>query len=56
MNELTNMGGYGVFVWSAYFITLLVFALNIFLTFFENRQVKKIFKKYLTLTKNQYEP
>ncbi len=56
MANWINMGGYGVFVWAAYFITFMVFMLNIFFIILEKKQVKKNFKQYLTHIKNQYEP
>lgn len=41
-NEIFLMGGYGAYVWSAYGITLAVFAINIFLSFNEKKKIKKI--------------
>lgn len=39
-----NMQGHGVYVWSAYGITLAVFIINIIFTFKEKRQIKRILK------------
>lgn len=42
-----SMGGYGMYVWSAYGITLMVFAIHLVLTLKEKRRVKKFIKDYL---------
>jgi len=47
MNELFNMGGYGWYVWPAYGITLVVFALNMMMSYQENRKIKKIIQNHL---------
>jgi heme exporter protein CcmD len=47
-----NMGGYGLYVWSAYGITFLVFGFNLFLFAREKKQVKKILQRYLTSRKS----
>lgn len=47
LNHIIFMGGYGVFVWSAYFLTLVVFCLNVFFTFKEKKYIKKYIKRYL---------
>ncbi len=39
------MGGYAAFVWSAWGITVSVFAVNIFLSVHERNQVKKILQR-----------
>ena len=45
--QLFEMGGYGIYIWTTYSITLLVFALNLFFSFQEKRRVKKIIQHYL---------
>jgi heme exporter protein CcmD len=47
VDQLISMGGYGLYVWTAYGITLSVFAINIGLVFLEKARVKKISKHYL---------
>lgn len=47
LNQIINMGGYGIYVWSAYFITLTVFAINLLLTLNEKKQIKNIIRHYL---------
>lgn len=47
INHLVNMGGYGCYVWPAYFITLCVFGFNFFLFFREKKQIKKILQRLL---------
>ncbi|MDR3491958.1 MAG: heme exporter protein CcmD [Gammaproteobacteria bacterium] len=42
-----SMGGYGYYVWSAYFITLFVFGINLFPIFFEKIKIKKIIREHL---------
>jgi heme exporter protein CcmD len=41
------MGGYGAYVWTAYGITLLAFAINLVLGWREKIQVRKIIRQYL---------
>ena len=41
-NEIFNMGGYGVYVWSAYSLALFVFGMNLYLVMSEKRKVKKM--------------
>jgi heme exporter protein CcmD len=48
LNHLISMGGYGAFVWPAYFITLAVFGLNIILTLKEKRHIIKKLKLRLS--------
>ncbi len=43
---MLTMGGYGAFVWTAYFITVFVFGINLFATARERHQVKKIIRQY----------
>ena len=50
MNEFLNMGGYGIYVWSAYGITFFIFAVNLFLSLQEKKQIKKIIRHYLAQT------
>jgi heme exporter protein CcmD len=47
INHVLAMGGYGVYVWSAYAITLTVFGVNLFVSYREHRHVKKTVKHYL---------
>lgn len=46
-NVLT-MGGYGLYVWTTYSLTLLVFGINVFASFRERKQVKNILRGYLS--------
>ena len=46
-NQVFDMGGYGIYIWTTYSITLLVFALNLLFSFQEKRRVKKIIQHYL---------
>ncbi len=45
-NDLFNMGGYELYVWSAYLITLIVFLLNLLMALREKKQIKKIPSHY----------
>lgn len=47
ITQFLNMDGYGIYVWPAYCITLLIFVINIALTLQEKRQIKKIISQYL---------
>lgn len=47
MSSFFNMGGFGIYVWPAYGITLAVFALNIGLALLEKRKIKKIISEYV---------
>lgn len=51
MNEWFSMGGYSMYVWPAYCITLIVFGLNIALSIREKNQVKKILQHYFSQPK-----
>lgn len=44
LNQLLTMGGYGIYVWPAYGITLCVFVINLFLTYKEKKQIKNLIK------------
>lgn len=46
-DHLFLMGGYGIYVWPAYSITLFVFAINFFATFQEKHRIKKIVRQYI---------
>ena len=46
INQIISMGGYGIYVWPAYCITLGVLGLNLLTTFFEKRRVKNFVKNY----------
>lgn len=50
INHLFSMGGYGVYVWTTYSITLIVFGINLLTTLREKREVKKILKNLHTET------
>jgi heme exporter protein CcmD len=47
LGAVFNMGGYGVYVWTAYGLTLLAFGINLFLSLREKRQVRKTLQRYL---------
>ena len=47
INQILAMGGYGAYVWSAYAITLIVFGINLFVSFREQRRIKKTIRNYL---------
>lgn len=47
LTSILHMGGYGMYVWPAYCITLLVFSINLFITFQEKRAIKKTLKKWV---------
>lgn len=51
LSDLFFMHGYGLYVWPAYTITLLVFGINIFNTVNEKRQTTKRIKHYLAANK-----
>ena len=53
INELINMGGYGVYVWSAYAITLSVFGIIFIATLRERKQVNKKVQHYLKRQANE---
>jgi heme exporter protein CcmD len=46
LHDLFAMGNYGTYVWSAYGITLAVFSLNVFLSYREQKKVRKIYQQY----------
>jgi heme exporter protein CcmD len=48
IHHILMMGGYGVYVWSAYAITLTVFVINFVASYREHRRIKKTIKHYLT--------
>lgn len=48
LKHIFDMGHYGVYVWSAYAITLFIFGINIFSVFREKKQLQKFIKHYLT--------
>jgi heme exporter protein CcmD len=47
LTELLHMGGYGVYVWTAYSMTLLVFGINFLAAWNEKRKTKKIVQQFL---------
>jgi len=42
IHQLFSMGGYGLYVWPAYCVTLFVFGFNLFLFAREKKQIKKM--------------
>ena len=48
MNQWLDMGGYGIYVWPAYCITLLVFGINFLKPYLERNRIKKIIIRYWT--------
>lgn len=46
MHNFFWMGGYGWYVWPAYFITLSVFGINLWVTFFEKKRIRQFVKNY----------
>lgn len=50
LNEIISMGGYGLYVWTAYSITLLVFGMNLFTAIREKKRVKKTLRHYFSQT------
>lgn len=46
MTEFLAMGGYGNYVWSAYGLTLLVLAVNVFAARMRNQNARKEIRKY----------
>jgi heme exporter protein CcmD len=48
IQQILAMGGYGMYVWSAYAITLTVFGINLVASVREHRRVKKTIRHYLT--------
>jgi heme exporter protein CcmD len=47
MNSVLAMGGYGLYVWTAYGITLVVFGMNLLISFRENSRIKKMIRQQL---------
>ena len=45
LNEFFTMGGYALYVWTAYGLTLCVFGINVWLIFSEKRRINKIIKQ-----------
>jgi heme exporter protein CcmD len=52
LHDVVAMGNYGVYVWSAYGITLAVFALNLAMNYREMKIVRKIFQQQHTGTES----
>jgi heme exporter protein CcmD len=46
-HDLFAMGNYGVYVWTAYACTIVVFGINILVGYRESRAVKKIIRHYV---------
>jgi heme exporter protein CcmD len=55
LSQFVSMGGYSLYVWPAYFITLLVFGINIFFTLNEKKHIKKLIKHYFLQTQKHHE-
>lgn len=47
IGQLFAMGGYGPYVWSAYSITFLIFAVILFLSRYEKKRIRKLYQQYL---------
>jgi heme exporter protein CcmD len=45
-HQIIVMGGYGIYVWPTYAITLSVFAMNVLMSFHEKKQIKKMINQY----------
>lgn len=52
LSEFFNMGGYAVFVWSSYGLTLVVLVLNWLLPFQQHKQYLKKLKRQYSLKKS----
>lgn len=48
LDQFFHMGGYGIYVWPAYGITLLVFLLNLIFALKETKSIKKNLKQYFS--------
>jgi heme exporter protein CcmD len=46
LHEILHMGGYAIYVWPAYAITLTVFAINLALSLRETTQTKKLIRRH----------
>jgi heme exporter protein CcmD len=44
-HDLLTMGNYGVYVWTAYAVTVAVFGLNVLMGYRESRAIKKIIRQ-----------
>ncbi|GEM_PF-3283096 len=53
LSTTLSMGGYGMYVWTAYSITLMVFSINLIFIFFEKKKVKEIVRDHLLKKKNE---
>lgn len=47
INQLFTMGGYGLYIWSAYGITLIVLGINLFVGLHEKSRIKKQLNTFL---------
>lgn len=52
--HLLNMNGYGIYVWPAYGITLVIFAINIIHSLREKNRIKKMIADYLSHTPSSF--
>lgn len=46
INHILEMGGYGMYVWPAYFITFSVFIGNVWVILREKNRTKKLLQNY----------
>ena len=54
MSEFFNMGGYAVFVWSSYGLTLVLLVLNWFLPYQQHKQnLRKLTRQYKSDNRRQ---
>jgi len=53
INHLITMGGYGLYVWPAYGITLSVFFINLLMSLKEKQAIRKALKEILTHCSSQ---
>lgn len=53
ISQFLDMGGYGMYVWPAYCITLLVFVSNTIATLRERNRIKKMVKQKLFFAKKE---
>jgi heme exporter protein CcmD len=47
IHHILSMGGYGIYVWAAYVITLVIFGLNLLVCVVEKKQTHKIIRRHL---------
>lgn len=47
INNMLAMGGYGIYVWTTYAVTLAVFSINILSVLRAKQKTKKLIQQYL---------